>query len=124
MSLYPAAGLAFSAPISSIILASLAVLAFPWLGGGRRAGGPGMLGMLGMFGLSRVRFFSSRMTMQAMMATAAMETPTPTPMAALLLRDVCVVAAAALWVDAEGTLVPESVDAEETETAKVVLSEF
>jgi hypothetical protein len=79
--------------------------------------------MLGVFGLSRVRFFSSRKTMQAMMATVAMETPTPTPIAVLLLRDVCVVAAA-LWVDAEGTLVPESVDAGETKVAKVVLPEF
>ena len=43
--------------------------------------------------------------MQAMTATVAMETPTPTPMAVLLLWDVCVVAAA-LWVDAEGALVP------------------
>ena len=120
MSLYPAAGLAFFAPISPIILASLAVLAFPWLGGVRRAGGPGMFGM---FGLSRVRLFSSRMTMQAMRATA-METPTPTPMAVLLLWDVCIVAAAALWVDAEGVLVPKSEDAEETEAAKVVLPEF
>ena len=120
MSLYPAAGLAFSAPISSTILASLAVLAFPWLGGGRGAAGPGMLGA---FGLPRVRFFSSRKTMQAITATVAMETPTPTPMAVLLLWDVCVVAAA-LWVDAEGALVPESVDAGETEVAKVVLPEF
>ena len=58
--------------------------------------------------------------MQAMMATVAMETPTPTPapMAALLLWGVCVVAAA-LWVDAGGALVPESVDAEETEGALV-----
>ena len=61
--------------------------------------------------------------MQAIMATVAMETPTPTLMAALLLWDVCVVAAA-LWVDVEGALVPESVDAEETEVARVVLPEF
>ena len=61
--------------------------------------------------------------MQAMTATAAMETPMPTPMVVLLLWDACVVAAA-LWVDAEGALVPESVNAEETEAAKVVLSEF
>ena len=61
--------------------------------------------------------------MQAMMATVAMEAPTPTPMAALLLWGVCVVAAA-LWVDAEGALVPESVDAGEAEVAKVVLPEF
>ena len=73
--------------------------------------------------MSRVRFFSSRTTMQAMMATVAMEAPTPTPMAALLLWGVCVVAAA-LWVDAGGALVPESVDAEETEVARVVLPEF
>lgn len=56
--------------------------------------------------------------MQAMMATVAMEAPTPTPMAALLLWGVCAVAAA-LSVDVEGALVPESVDAEETEDALV-----
>ena len=122
MSLYLAAGLAFSAPISPIILASLAVLALPRLGEGRRAGGPGMLGV---FGLSRVRFFSSRKMMQAMTATVAMETPTLTPMAVLLLWDICVAAAAALlWVDAGDALVSESVDAEETEAAKVVLPKF
>ena len=60
--------------------------------------------------------------MQAITAIVAMETPTPTPMAVLLLWDVCVVAA--LWVDAEGALVPESVDAGETEVAKVVLPGF
>ena len=68
--------------------------------------------MLGVFGLFRVRFFSSRKTIQAMTAMAAMETPMPTPMVVLLLWDVCVVAPV-LWVDAE-----------ETEVAKVVLPEF
>ena len=62
--------------------------------------------------------------MQAMTATVATETPTLTLMAVLLLWDVCVVAAAALWVDAGDALVSESVGAEETEAAKVVLPEF
>lgn len=63
--------------------------------------------MFEICGLFRIRFFSSRKLIHAMTAMTAMETPTPTPIAVLLLWDVWVLVTA-LWVDVVGVLVPET----------------